>query len=61
MSFLLDTDTCSVYLKGDPHLFNRFLQHGGALHVSTVTVGELYTWACGQPPRPSGCKTSRLC
>jgi tRNA(fMet)-specific endonuclease VapC len=45
LSFLLDTDTCSAYLKGNPVAFNRFIQYGGALHVSVLTVGELLTWA----------------
>jgi tRNA(fMet)-specific endonuclease VapC len=45
MSFLVDTDICSAYLRGDSSLFNRFLQFAGNLHVSTIVVGELYTWA----------------
>ena len=45
MSFLLDTDICSAYLKGDRLVWKRFLQYSGGLHVSTVTVGELFTWA----------------
>lgn len=45
MSFLLDTDTCSAYLKGKARVSNRFIQHGGRLHVSTVTLGELFVWA----------------
>ena len=45
MSFLLDTDTCSAYLKGNRLVGNRFLQYTGGLHVSAVTMGELYTWA----------------
>lgn len=45
MSFLLDTDTCSAYIKANPRVLNRFMQHSGGLHVSTVTVGELYVWA----------------
>ena len=45
MSFLVDTDICSAYLKGDRRVWGRFLQYGGGLHVSTVTVGELFTWA----------------
>ena len=44
MSFLLDTDICSAYLKGDRQLWQRFTQYGGRLHVSAITVGELYTW-----------------
>ncbi len=45
MSFLLDTDTSSAYMKGRPEVVNRVIQHGGRLSVSTVTVGELFTWA----------------
>jgi tRNA(fMet)-specific endonuclease VapC len=45
LSFLLDTDTCPAYLKGAPVVFNRFIQYGGGLHVSVLTVGELLTWA----------------
>ncbi len=44
MSFLIDTDTCSAYLKGNNRVHNKFIQHGGRLHVSTITVGELFTW-----------------
>jgi tRNA(fMet)-specific endonuclease VapC len=44
MSFLVDTDTCSAHLKGNPQVTNRFLQYAGNLHISTVTLGELYTW-----------------
>ena len=45
MSFLLDTDTCSAYLKNDPHVVPKVMLHYGGLHVSTITVGELLTWA----------------
>src|SRR5579862_148140 len=45
MSFLLDTDICSAYLKNQRQVTNRFLQYTGGLHISTVTLGELYTWA----------------
>ena len=45
MSFLLDTDTCSAHLKQKGNLTHKFLQHMGRLHVSVITVGELYTWA----------------
>ena len=44
MSFLLDTDTCSAHLKQKGNLTHKFLQHMGRLHVSVITVGELYTW-----------------
>lgn len=45
MSFLLDTDTCSAYLKSHRQAQSRFMQYAGGLHVSTVTVAELRTWS----------------
>lgn len=45
MSFLLDTDICSAHLKGDGRVWQKVIQHSGQLHVSTITVGELFTWA----------------
>jgi tRNA(fMet)-specific endonuclease VapC len=45
VSFLVDTDICSAYMKGDHHVWQRFMQYRGQLHVSAVTVGELFTWA----------------
>ncbi len=45
MSFLLDTDICSASMKGLPAVSNRFVQYGGRLHMSTVTLGELFAWA----------------
>jgi predicted nucleic acid-binding protein len=44
MSFLLDTDTVSAHLKSGA-LMHRLVQHAGRLHVSTVTLAELYAWA----------------
>ncbi len=44
MSFLLDTDICSSYLKGDQQIFNRFIQHSGGLQISVLTLAELYSW-----------------
>ena len=53
MSFLVDTDICSAHLKQRGALTHKFLQHMGNLHVSAITVGELYTWAlrAKAPPR----------
>src|SRR5262245_25007382 len=45
MSFLLDTDICSAYLKNDPNVVLKVMLHFGGLHISTITVGELMTWA----------------
>jgi len=55
MSFLLDTDICSAYLKGNRAVSNRFLQYTGGLYISTVTLAELYTWAlhAAAPPKRS--------
>jgi predicted nucleic acid-binding protein len=44
VSFLLDTDICSAHMKGNPRVQARFIQYGGQLHVSTVTLGELFAW-----------------
>ena len=52
MSFLLDTDTCSAYVKGNPAVFNRFLQYGGGLAISSITLGELLTWALRSQAAP---------
>ncbi len=53
MSFLLDTDICSAHMKGNVLVHNRFIQYGGRLHISTVTLGELFVWAlrAKAPPR----------
>lgn len=44
MSFVVDTDTCSAYIKGHALVYNRFGQYAGRLYISIVTLGEL-----GQP------------
>lgn len=45
MSFLIDTDICSAHLKQKGVVTNRFLQYLGGLHISTITLCELYVWA----------------
>ncbi len=45
MSFILDTDICSAYVRGDRRVLSRFEQYWGSLHVSSITVGELGVWA----------------
>lgn len=45
MSFLIDTDVCSAYLKGHSLVVNRFIQYGGRLFISTISEGELFAWA----------------
>jgi tRNA(fMet)-specific endonuclease VapC len=44
MSFVIDTDICSAFMRGDGKTFNKFMQHSGRLFVSAVTVAELYAW-----------------
>jgi tRNA(fMet)-specific endonuclease VapC len=44
VSFLLDTDICSAYLKGDRRLSERFIQYGGHLNVSALSAAELFAW-----------------
>ena len=56
MSFLVDTDICSAYMKGDHHVWQRFMQYRGRLHVSAITVGELFTWALRAKTTRSDCK-----
>lgn len=45
MSFLLDTDICSYHLKKPRGLTHRFVQHSGALYLSTIVLAELFVWA----------------
>lgn len=57
MSFVIDTDICSAHLKGHAKVTNRFLQYTGNLHISAVTLGELWTWALrtkSSPKRAQG-------
>ena len=53
MSFLIDTEVCSAYLKGDGWVFNRFVQYSGGINISAVTLGELYVWALRRHAPPS--------
>lgn len=57
MSYLVDTDTCSAYLSGDPRIWQKFIQYGGRLHVSAITAAELFAWvlrANAAPARRQG-------
>jgi tRNA(fMet)-specific endonuclease VapC len=53
MSLLLDTDVCSAHLRGERVVFSKFVQHSGRLHVSTVTMGELYSWVLRSKAPPA--------
>ncbi len=55
MSFLIDTDICSAYLKGNRIVWNRFMQFTGGLHISAITFAELNVWV-----RRAGAPKSRL-
>jgi len=50
--FLLDTNICSAYLKGDGRVFNRFIQHAGGLAVSAIVAAELYSWVYRAKTKP---------
>lgn len=70
MSFLLDTDTCSAYLKGDRRVQQRFLQYGGRLadRGSWTTKNTKYTkkgmapdgFQRGSFRRPLGLRSARV-
>ncbi len=59
MSFLLDTDICSAYLKNDPVVVGRVMLHYGGLNISVITVGELLTWALRAQAPPDRLKGIR--
>ena len=59
MSFLVDTDTCSAHLKQKGRVSNRFLQYTGGLHLSTITLGELYAWVLRAKAPPSRMQAMR--
>jgi tRNA(fMet)-specific endonuclease VapC len=48
MSYLLDTNIVSVYLKRPGGLAHRFVQYSGRLYVSSIALAELYVWAFGK-------------
>ena len=45
MNFLIDTNICSAYIKGNHGVWSRFLTHSGGIAISVITAGELWTWA----------------
>lgn len=57
MSFLLDTDTCSAYLRGNHLVANKMIQYGGRLFLSTAVAGELFTWAFRAKASPKRLQT----
>ncbi|WP_165246776.1 type II toxin-antitoxin system VapC family toxin [Paludisphaera soli] len=49
MSFLLDTNILSAYLRRPSSLGHRFVQHSGRLYTSSICVAELSVWALARP------------
>lgn len=45
MSFLIDTDIASAYMRNHSRVVSRVMMHFGGLYVSAVSVGELMVWA----------------
>ena len=44
MGFLLDTNILTAHLRNDGRVWNRCVQHGGRLFISTVTLAEIAVW-----------------
>ncbi len=50
---LLDTNIISAHFRRPGGLAHRFIQYLGRLHVPTIVLAELYTWAHRRPdPTP---------
>lgn len=47
MTFLLDTNIASAYLRRRSSLGHRFIQYGGTLAIPTIVLGELHAWGNG--------------
>jgi len=45
VSFVLDSDICSAYIRGEHRVYTRFEQYWGGLYISAITAGELNVWA----------------
>lgn len=59
MSFLLDTDICSAQMKANARVHGRFIQYGGRLSISTITLGELNAWALRSQASPKRMRSLR--
>jgi tRNA(fMet)-specific endonuclease VapC len=44
MNFLVDTNICSEYVKGNRDVWSKFMQYSGGLAISVISAGELWTW-----------------
>ena len=56
MSFLIDTDIGSAYLKNHLRVAAKVMMHYGGLLVSAVTAGELLAWGHRAKAPPSRLK-----
>ena len=45
MSYLVDTNIVSPYIRRPSSLAHRILQHSGRLAIPTIVLGELHAWA----------------
>jgi tRNA(fMet)-specific endonuclease VapC len=50
MTHLLDTDICSAHMRRPAGLAHRFIQYGGGIAISSVSLAELYAGAYKRPP-----------
>ena len=44
MSYLLDTDTCSLIVRGVARVSSRYLQNLGSIYISAASVTDLEMW-----------------
>lgn len=49
MKFLLDTNTCSAYMRRPGRLAHRFLQFADQLAIPTIVLAELFAGAFKHP------------
>lgn len=62
MTYLLDTNIVSAYLRRRATLAHRMLQHSGHLALPTMALAELYHWAYARPdPAPMLDAIRELC
>lgn len=59
MSFLVDTNIASAFLRGHRGVTTQFGLHAGALYTSSICVGELYSWVLRDRDRTSRLLTTR--
>lgn len=45
MSYLVDTNICSAYVRGNQHVAATFLQYAAVLQMSAISLREFLTWS----------------